>query len=58
MESGLVAIAAPVRNSHQDVIAALVVSGPAFRITKDRIKEISNLVIRAAQKISTNVGAA
>ena len=58
MESGLVAIAAPVKNAHQDVIAALVVSGPAFRITKDRIKEISNLVIRAAQKISTNVGAA
>ena len=58
MESGLVAIAAPVRNSHQEVIAALVVSGPAFRITKNRIQDISKAVINAAEKISYNVGAA
>lgn len=58
MESGLVAIAAPVRNSHEEVIAALVVSGPAFRITKNRIQDISKAVINAAEKISYNVGAA
>lgn len=58
MESGLIAVAAPVRNAHQEVIAALVVSGPEFRITKNRIKEISVKVINAAQKISINVGAA
>ncbi|MFM9130701.1 MAG: IclR family transcriptional regulator C-terminal domain-containing protein, partial [Actinomycetes bacterium] len=49
---------APVRNSHQEVIAALVVSGPAFRITKNRIQDISKAVINAAEKISYNVGAA
>ena len=58
MESGLIAIAAPVRNSQNEVIAALVVSGPAFRITKNRIQEISKAVITAADKISYNVGAA
>ncbi|MEY2827989.1 MAG: hypothetical protein RLZZ183_1108, partial [Actinomycetota bacterium] len=34
------------------------VSGPAFRITKNRIQEISKAVITAADKISYNVGAA
>jgi len=58
MEIGLVAIAAPIRNSLNEVSAALVVSGPAFRISKARISEISKIVLEVAEKISQNVGAA
>ncbi len=40
LEIGLTAIAAPIRNAHGDVIASLSVSGPTFRLTEARVKEL------------------
>jgi len=52
IEIGLIAIAAPIRDSHGDVIATVAVSGPAFRITPDRIDTIAEQVMQAAHQLS------
>ncbi|MEI6404763.1 MAG: IclR family transcriptional regulator [Actinomycetes bacterium] len=52
IEIGLIAIAAPICDSHGDVIATVAVSGPAFRITPDRIDTIAEQVMQAAHQLS------
>lgn len=54
---GVRCIAAPIRNGVGEVFAAISVSGPAERITADRIETLAELVIDAASQISQRLGA-
>jgi DNA-binding IclR family transcriptional regulator len=56
LEVGLTAIAAPIRNAHGDVIASLSVSGPTFRLTEPRVKELVPAVLDAADEVSRRLG--
>jgi DNA-binding IclR family transcriptional regulator len=55
-EPGLVAAAAPVRDFTGNVVAAVNVSGPKFRLG-ERLQQAGELVRDAAAKISANLGA-
>jgi DNA-binding IclR family transcriptional regulator len=55
LEEELVAIAAPIKNSHKEVVAAIAISGPAFRMHKKEFPNISKALIEAAQKIHLNL---
>lgn len=55
LEEELVAIAAPIRNSHKEVVAAIAISGPAFRLAKKEYSIISQALIVAAEKIHLNL---
>lgn len=50
------AIAAPVRDYTGKVIAAVSISGPAYRIFPDRFKELGELVCKTADQISVELG--
>ena len=52
LEIGLFCIAAPVRNFLGQVIAAISISGPEFRLRKD-LDQLSQIVIRTANSISS-----
>jgi len=54
-EDGINAIAAPVFNSHNKPIASVSVAGPAYRLSKERMLEISPSVIETANKIAHEV---
>jgi len=56
LEQGLNAVAAPVRDHTGAVIAALSVSGPVYRFTADRMREVTPEVIAAAAAISHRLG--
>jgi DNA-binding IclR family transcriptional regulator len=56
LEVGLTAIAAPIHNAHGDVIASLSVSGPTFRLTETRVKELVPVVLDAAEEVSRRLG--
>ena len=56
LEVGLTAIAAPIRNANGDVIASLSVSGPTFRLSEPRVKEIVPSVQDAADEVSRRLG--
>lgn len=55
-EIGLVAVAAPVRSLDGEVIAAVVVSGPTFRVNEESIPKIAEQVLSAAAEISERNG--
>jgi DNA-binding IclR family transcriptional regulator len=56
LEIGLNAIAAPIRGSSGDVIAAVSVSGPAYRLTVESFPEIAGKLCVGAAEISSRVG--
>jgi DNA-binding IclR family transcriptional regulator len=56
LELGLAAIAAPVRGSGGEVIAALSVSGPTTRMGPDRVAELKPIVIAEAATLSRRLG--
>jgi DNA-binding IclR family transcriptional regulator len=56
MDAGLVAVAAPVRDLHGRVAAALNLSGPAFRL-RPRLAEAGAAVAEAAGELSGVLGA-
>lgn len=56
LELGLNAVAAPIRSYDDSVVAALSVSGPAYRLTEDRIPEVAAAVTRAADEVSRGMG--
>src|SRR3712207_6248186 len=56
LEVGLNAIAAPVRCADGVVVAAVSVSGPAFRLPPDAFKDTGVLCVRAAEEISRCLG--
>jgi DNA-binding IclR family transcriptional regulator len=56
LERGLNAVAAPVVAFNGQVVAALSASGPSFRLTAQRLREVAALVRTAAQDISGRLG--
>jgi DNA-binding IclR family transcriptional regulator len=55
-EEGLNAIAAPVRAHHGEVIAAVSISGPAYRFTPARMAEVASVVVTGGDEISHRLG--
>ncbi|MGV9347507.1 IclR family transcriptional regulator [Streptomyces spiralis] len=56
LEKGLNAVAAPVVTFNGQVVAALSASGPSFRLSVQRLREVAALVRTAAQEISGRLG--
>jgi IclR family transcriptional regulator, acetate operon repressor len=56
LEEGLNAVAAPVRGADGQVVAAVSVSGPAFRMRPVDLPRVGRLVIEAASSISRRLG--
>jgi IclR family transcriptional regulator, acetate operon repressor len=56
LEVGLNAVAGPVRGPGGEVVAAVSVAGPAYRVTPVRIPELARTVVGAAAKISRRMG--
>jgi len=55
-EEGLRCVSAAVRGHSGKLFAAMSVSGPAFRLTKERIPEIGQAVMQAANELSEELG--
>lgn len=56
LETGLNAVAAPIFTFNRQMVAALSASGPSFRLTEQRLLEVSAAVRAAAEKISARLG--
>ena len=56
IEEGLNAIAAPIWDAEGTVIAAISVSGPAYRVTPERVPELGQLTRDVAQRVSARLG--
>jgi DNA-binding IclR family transcriptional regulator len=56
LEVGLTAIAAPVRDAHGDVVASLSVSGPTFRLERQRLEAMVPLLVAASEEVSGRLG--
>lgn len=56
LEVGLNAVAAPVRDANSQVIAALSVSGPSYRLGREKFDEVAKQTIAAADAISRRLG--
>lgn len=55
-EPGLRCVSAAVRGESGKLLAALSVSGPAFRVTKERVPEIGKAVVQTALDLSYEFG--
>ena len=55
-EEGLRCVSAAVRGHSGKLFAAMSVSGPAFRMTKERIPGVGRSVMRAANELSAELG--
>jgi IclR family transcriptional regulator, KDG regulon repressor len=55
-EEGLRCVGAVVRAHSRKLSAAMSVSGPAFRMTKERVPEIGRALMEAASKLSAELG--
>ena len=56
LETGLAAVAAPVRVAGGDVVAALSISGPTLRMTPRRIRELEPVLIEEARSLERRLG--
>jgi IclR family acetate operon transcriptional repressor len=56
LEEGLNAVAAPIRRADGEVVAALSVSGPAFRMRPVDLPRVGRLTMEAATAISRRLG--
>lgn len=56
LEVGLNAVAAPVRGSGGQVLAAVSVAGPAYRLPPARFPEVARAVVAAADEVSRRMG--
>jgi IclR family acetate operon transcriptional repressor len=56
LEEGLHAVAAPVRQADGEVVAALSVSGPAFRMRPIDLPRVARVTMEAADVISRRMG--
>ena len=56
LEIGLSAVAAPVWNHEEEVVAAVSVSGPSFRLSSEKIPELAELTKRTANEVSHQLG--
>jgi DNA-binding IclR family transcriptional regulator len=55
-EDGLRCVGAAVRAHSRKLSAAMSISGPAFRMTRERIPEIGQALMEAADHLSTELG--
>lgn len=55
-EEGIRCVGAPIFDHRRKVVAALSVSGPAFRLTKERVRELAPHVKATALAISRQLG--
>ena len=55
-EEGLNAAAAPIRGPEGEVVAAVSVAGPAYRIAPEDLPRAAEALVRAAQEISRRLG--
>ncbi|GIE75489.1 IclR family transcriptional regulator [Actinoplanes philippinensis] len=55
-EVGLNAVAAPIRGADGAVVAALSISGPAYRLDRDAFPAVAKRVIAAAGEVSARMG--
>jgi DNA-binding IclR family transcriptional regulator len=55
-EKDLRCVGAPVRDHSGRLIAAISISGPSFRVTKERIPQIARVVMRIANELSFELG--
>lgn len=55
-EEGLNAVAAPIRARDGTVVAAISVSGPAYRLSEELIPDACEAVMRAAAEVSRRMG--
>jgi IclR family transcriptional regulator, KDG regulon repressor len=56
-QEGLSAVAAPIWDHRGQVTAALGLAGPAYRLTDERLYDLSEQVVEAATAISVDLGA-
>jgi len=56
LEDGLNAVAAPIRCAEGAVVAAVSVSGPAFRLPQESFDDVGGLTVEAAAEISRCLG--
>ena len=57
-ESGMCCVAAPVRDQHGEVVAAISISGPSFRMTEPALSgDLARVVVGAAAQLSQELGA-
>jgi IclR family transcriptional regulator, acetate operon repressor len=56
-ERGICCVAAPIRSDDHDVLAGVSVTGPAYRLTNDRLEECAPLVRTTAAAITTDLQA-
>jgi DNA-binding IclR family transcriptional regulator len=56
LEEGLAAIAAPLRDHRRQVVAAIAVAGPAYRIAPGMYPELAAQLVDAAARISEQLG--
>jgi DNA-binding IclR family transcriptional regulator len=56
LEIGLTAAAAPIRSAHGDIIASMSISGPSFRLGRERLGEEVPKVVAAALEVSHRLG--
>ena len=55
-EEGLKCIGAPVRDHSGDVIAAISVAGPAFRLLEHCMPTLTSSVVKAAEELAAALG--
>jgi IclR family acetate operon transcriptional repressor len=55
-EPGLRCVGAPLWDSAGEVVAAISIAGPVFRIGDDRMQNLSAAVMRIAARISASLG--
>lgn len=56
LEVGLHAMAAPIRDRDGEVTAALSASGPSYRFTEERMRELAPVLVKGAEEISHRMG--
>lgn len=54
-EPGAAAVAAPIFNRNRELVAALSVSGPANRLTLEKMEQVAGIVIEAAERMGKMV---
>lgn len=56
IENGLRCVGAPVRNHTGEVVGAVSIAGPTFRITKGKVPMLARSVMAVARELSTALG--
>jgi IclR family acetate operon transcriptional repressor len=56
LEIGLSAVAAPIWNHERNVVAALSLSGPSFRLPNDRLDQLGKVTKDTADRLSRQMG--